>query len=217
MNSNRLKDFADRLDRLEDEKQALMADIREVYGELKGEGYNPKAMRRVLADRRKKPDEAFLADLDLYRAALGEPGATYRAVADRLGVSKSKLQRLVPRNESGTRDTKSSGDRSGQPEDAGRVSPAPPPLDTQSENEDGEAAETADRGRDPAGLAEGAPVGEVPSADQGRAGDPDPNAQGRAVANAIAQAMGLGVTITRPPPPADLEMPPILDFLRRTA
>ncbi len=99
---NRLKAFADRLDRLEDERLAIVADTREIYEELKGEGYNPKALRRVLKERRKKPDAALEADVELYRAALGEPGATYRAVAEKLGVSKSKLQRLVPRKNGGT-------------------------------------------------------------------------------------------------------------------
>ena len=73
-----------------------------IYEQVKSAGFNPKALRRVLADRRRKPDAALQADIDLYRAALGEPGSTYRSVADRLGVSKSKLQRLVPRKNGGT-------------------------------------------------------------------------------------------------------------------
>lgn len=98
----RLKSFADRLDRLEDERLAVVHDAKEVYGEAKSAGYNPKALRKVLADRRRKTDEALQADIEFYRSLLGEPGSTYRSVADRIGVSKSKLQRLVPKNERGT-------------------------------------------------------------------------------------------------------------------
>ena len=98
----RLKSFADRLDRLEDERQAIVSDAKDIYTEVKSAGYNPKALRKVLADRRRKTDEALQTDIELYRSYLGEPGSTYRSVADRLGVSKSKLQRLVPRRERGT-------------------------------------------------------------------------------------------------------------------
>ena len=101
-NDQRLKSFADRLDRLEDEKQGIAGDIKDVYAEVKSAGYNPKALRRVLADRRRKPDETLAAEIDLYRAALGEPGSTYRSAAAKLGVTKSKLHRLVPQNERGT-------------------------------------------------------------------------------------------------------------------
>lgn len=96
----KLNSYADRVDRLEEERKALGVDVREVFVEVKSAGYNPKALRKVLAERRKKTDEEFEAEVEAYRAALGI--ATYRAVADRLGVSKSKLQRLVPRKKNGT-------------------------------------------------------------------------------------------------------------------
>lgn len=137
-NDTRLTSFAERLDRLEDEKQGIASDIKDVYAEVKSAGYNPKALRRVLADRRRKPDAEFEADLDLYRAALGVPGATYRSVAGELGVSKSKLQRLVPRKENGTSGVVA--ESSGQP-DASQVEAAvfrgvdaSRPLDTQPED-----------------------------------------------------------------------------------
>lgn len=98
----RLKSFAERIDRLEEEKKAISGDVKDVYTEVKSAGYNAKALRKVLADRRRKSDDELAADMELYRAALGVPGATYRAVAEQLGVTKSKLQRLVPRNQNGT-------------------------------------------------------------------------------------------------------------------
>jgi len=109
MSANRINDFAERLDRIEEDRQAAMADAREVYKEAKGEGYNVKALRRVLTELRRKTDAAYEADLEMYRALLGVPGATYRSVAEQLGVSKTKLQRLVPRSVSGTAES------SGQP------------------------------------------------------------------------------------------------------
>ena len=41
-----LRQYVERIERLEEEKQALMADIREVYSEAKGHGLNPKIMRQ---------------------------------------------------------------------------------------------------------------------------------------------------------------------------
>ena len=102
MTDARLKSFADRIDRLEEERKAIGGDVRDVYVEVKSAGYNPKALRKVLADRRRKTDDQLEAEIERYRAALGVPGATYRGVAEQIGVSKSKLQRLVPRKNHGT-------------------------------------------------------------------------------------------------------------------
>ena len=44
----RLKSFIQRIEKLEEEKTALGADIREVYGEAKSTGYDPKIMRQVI-------------------------------------------------------------------------------------------------------------------------------------------------------------------------
>lgn len=102
ISNERLKSYADRIDRLEEEKKAITGDVRDIYTEVKSAGYNPKALRKVLAERRKKTDEELEADMEAYRSALGMPGATYRSVAEKLGVSKSKLHRLVPREKNGT-------------------------------------------------------------------------------------------------------------------
>ena len=62
-----------RVERLEEEKAGLGADIREVYAEAKGNGFDTKAMRTLI--RLRKLDSAERqqqeAILDLYKAALG--------------------------------------------------------------------------------------------------------------------------------------------------
>ena len=43
-----LKSFIERIERLEDEKRALGEDIKEVYAEAKGSGFEPKIMRQII-------------------------------------------------------------------------------------------------------------------------------------------------------------------------
>jgi uncharacterized protein (UPF0335 family) len=68
-----LKSFIERIERLEEEKAALAADIREVYSEAKGTGFDTKIMRQVV--RLRKLDTADRQEqdaiLDLYLNALG--------------------------------------------------------------------------------------------------------------------------------------------------
>jgi uncharacterized protein (UPF0335 family) len=68
-----LKSFIERIERLEEEKAALTADIREVYAEAKGQGFDTKIMRQVV--RLRKLDRADRQEqeaiLDLYLGALG--------------------------------------------------------------------------------------------------------------------------------------------------
>ena len=45
---DRLKSLIERVERLEEEKNNLLADIKEVFSEAKGLGYDPKIMRKVL-------------------------------------------------------------------------------------------------------------------------------------------------------------------------
>ena len=70
--AEKLKSFVERIERLESEKTELAGDIREVYAEAKGNGFDTKIMRQVIrlrkmevADRREQ-DEL----LELYRRAL---------------------------------------------------------------------------------------------------------------------------------------------------
>ncbi len=68
-----LRAYIERIERLEDEKRALAADIREVYAEAKGNGYDPRIMRRLIALRRMDQADRREAEelLELYRRAIG--------------------------------------------------------------------------------------------------------------------------------------------------
>ena len=68
-----LKSFIERIERLEDEKRALGEDIKEVYAEAKGTGFEPKIMRQILKIRKMDKDEHDEQEslLDLYKRALG--------------------------------------------------------------------------------------------------------------------------------------------------
>lgn len=48
----KLRSFVERIERLEEEKAALGADVREVYSEAKGQGFDTKIMRKVVALRK---------------------------------------------------------------------------------------------------------------------------------------------------------------------
>lgn len=69
----RLRSFIERIERLEEERTALGADIREVYAEAKGTGFDTKIMRQVIKlrkmDQSDRQEEEHL--LDLYKQALG--------------------------------------------------------------------------------------------------------------------------------------------------
>ncbi|HUZ33438.1 MAG TPA: DUF2312 domain-containing protein [Xanthobacteraceae bacterium] len=74
---DRLRSFIERIERLEDERRALSEDIREVYSEAKGAGFDVKVMRQIvrirkLDDTERDEQEALL---ETYMAALGMTGA----------------------------------------------------------------------------------------------------------------------------------------------
>ena len=70
----RLRTVIERLERLEEDKAAVMADMKEVFAEAKGEGYDVKILRKVIRirkqDKAKRQEEDAI--LDLYLSALGE-------------------------------------------------------------------------------------------------------------------------------------------------
>ena len=71
--AEQLTQFIERIERLEEEKRALMADIKDVYTEAKVTGFEPKIMRQVV--RLRSMDRDLLSEqdalLDTYRDALG--------------------------------------------------------------------------------------------------------------------------------------------------
>ena len=74
MQIGRFPQIPERIERLEEERRALSADIREVYAEAKGTGYDVKIMRKIISlrrmDRDKRREEEEI--LEIYLAALGE-------------------------------------------------------------------------------------------------------------------------------------------------
>lgn len=74
MHNNQLKALVERIERLEEEKAAIAADVKEVYSEAKAFGFDAKILRKVIAlrkqDAEKREQEEEL--VRVYMAALGQ-------------------------------------------------------------------------------------------------------------------------------------------------
>ena len=70
----RLQSLVGRIERLEEEKRGLASDIKDIYTEAKSAGFDVKALRALIVERRKDAAEVenHQALLDLYRDALGD-------------------------------------------------------------------------------------------------------------------------------------------------
>jgi uncharacterized protein (UPF0335 family) len=70
---DQLKAFIERVERLEEEKKAIADDIRDVYAEAKGSGFDVKALRAIVRLRKQDPDERKEEEaiLETYMHALG--------------------------------------------------------------------------------------------------------------------------------------------------
>jgi uncharacterized protein (UPF0335 family) len=70
---DQLKAFVERVERLEEEKKAIADDIKDVYAEAKGNGFDVKALRTIVRMRKQDTDERkeHEAILDVYLQALG--------------------------------------------------------------------------------------------------------------------------------------------------
>jgi uncharacterized protein (UPF0335 family) len=73
VDGSHLQAFIERIEKLEEEKRAISDDIKDVYAELKGTGFDPKIVRKIVSmkrqDKHKREEEAEI--LDLYLVALG--------------------------------------------------------------------------------------------------------------------------------------------------
>lgn len=71
--ADELRQFVERVEQLNAEKADVMERIRELFAEAKGRGYDSKVMRKIIALRKRKPDDVAEEDaiLDVYKAALG--------------------------------------------------------------------------------------------------------------------------------------------------
>jgi uncharacterized protein (UPF0335 family) len=70
---DQLRSIIERIERLEEDKSEVAADIKEVYAEAKGNGFDTKALRKLVALRKKDRDKVLeeRAILELYANALG--------------------------------------------------------------------------------------------------------------------------------------------------
>jgi uncharacterized protein (UPF0335 family) len=68
-----LRSFIERIERLEEEKRTLSADIKDVYAEAKGTGFDTNIMRQIIRIRRMDQDDVDEQEtlLDVYKRALG--------------------------------------------------------------------------------------------------------------------------------------------------
>ena len=71
--AGQLRAFVERVERLEEEKKTIADDIKEVFAEMKGTGFDTKAVRAIIRLRKQDQAERQEAEaiLDLYKAALG--------------------------------------------------------------------------------------------------------------------------------------------------
>ena len=69
----RLRSLIERIERLEEEKRTLAEDIKEVFAEAKGSGFDTKIMRQIIRIRRMDKDDLDEQEtlLDIYKRALG--------------------------------------------------------------------------------------------------------------------------------------------------
>lgn len=70
---DQLRAFIERIERLEEEKKTIADDIKDVYAEAKGTGFDTKVLKKVIALRKMDDQERMEVDaiLDTYLAALG--------------------------------------------------------------------------------------------------------------------------------------------------
>ena len=71
--ADQIRAYIERFERLEAEKQDLMQDQKEIMAEAKGNGFNVKALRKIIADRKRDADDLAeeQAIVELYKSALG--------------------------------------------------------------------------------------------------------------------------------------------------
>jgi uncharacterized protein (UPF0335 family) len=73
MTNNQLQSIVERIEKIEDERALLAADIKDVYAEAKGNGFDPKIIKKVIALRKKDAHERAEEEalMDAYMSALG--------------------------------------------------------------------------------------------------------------------------------------------------
>ena len=74
---DQLRAFIERIERMEEEKKAIADDIKEIYAEAKGNGFDTKVLRQIVRIRKQDASERMEQEalLELYMAALGMAAA----------------------------------------------------------------------------------------------------------------------------------------------
>jgi uncharacterized protein (UPF0335 family) len=99
MGDAKLKSFVDRIETIETEQREVGKGKREVYDEAKDAGYNTKALRRLISERRMKDRDEITEAMDGYRVALGMAAAAVRDgmslddASEEYGFSRSAIHR----------------------------------------------------------------------------------------------------------------------------
>lgn len=73
VSGQRIRSFIERIERLSEEKQAIAEDIKEIYAEAKGVGFDTKTLRKLVALRKLDPEKRREQEEleDLYKSAIG--------------------------------------------------------------------------------------------------------------------------------------------------
>jgi uncharacterized protein (UPF0335 family) len=73
VSADQLQSIIERIEQLEEEKKEISEQIKEVYAEAKGNGFDTKIIRKIVSIRKKSPDERSEEEaiLDMYMQALG--------------------------------------------------------------------------------------------------------------------------------------------------
>jgi uncharacterized protein (UPF0335 family) len=82
-----LKAFIDRIEKLEEEKRALADDVKDIYAEAKGTGFDPKIMRKIIALRKKREEfSSLVSEVETRRAWVEKKATRASKPKDRGGL-----------------------------------------------------------------------------------------------------------------------------------
>ena len=73
MDNTKLKSYIERIEKLEEDRAALAADVRDIYTEAKATGFDAKTMRKIVALRKKSQEERKIEQetIEFYMRELG--------------------------------------------------------------------------------------------------------------------------------------------------
>ncbi len=96
--ADQLRSFVDRIERLETEKKGIADDIKDVFTEAKGNGFDVPTMRLLLKLRKQKPHEREEQQsmLDLYLHAMGMAGEY--TIAEQQGIDDASAGKVATDN-----------------------------------------------------------------------------------------------------------------------